>query len=196
MSTAAVVITGGYLAYEQFGPKPKPAAPSAKVGRIGDTASGSNEGSAAPPSADPGSAAGSATASAAGSATGSAAGSATEPAPGSGSSEPGSPKVVSLEVPRLIGMTPEKATAELTRLGFRDGALQIPTDMICSYEDEKRDLVPIGTICNQERTAGTQLYRDIAKRRPNQLAIERMAGHAALAIGEREHRRPIGGRTC
>ncbi len=180
MSAAAVVITGGYLAYEQFGPKPKPEGASSKVGWKSGQAPGSNKEPARPPIGD------GETGSAAGSETGAHAGSETASDPGT-ESPPTGRKITNIELPRLIGLTPEKATAELVRLGFEDGALQMPPDLICTYDDEKRDLVPVGTICNQERSPGSPLMSDAKVR----VVIEYDTfEHGGVHAGDEWHRMP------
>lgn len=134
MSGLAVAITGGYFAYQQFGPKEKESAParSPTQKKPGSSAErGSHDGSTTPDGE-------------AGSADGT----------GDGSAEPPVHKVVRLEVPNLVGMTPDKAIAELVKRGFKADILEQPANLGCTYDDE-RVRVPIGAICNQERDAGT-----------------------------------------
>ena len=177
MSAAAVVITGGYFAYQEFGPKPKPAASSPQVRSNADTAPDSHQGSATPPDTAP----------SPGSAGGSATGSAEHRDRVDDPAAPSGHKALSLELPRLIGLTPEKASAELTRLGFDSDALQMPPDLVCNYEDEKRDLVPVGAICNQERSQGSPLMSDAKVR----VVVEYDTwDHGGVHAGAEWHRMP------
>jgi hypothetical protein len=77
---------------------------------------------------------------------------------GSGSEpEAATHKVQRLQLPRLLGLTPAQATAKLVALGYKPDVLEIPENMGCHYEDEQRDIVPVGTICDQDRSEGEVL---------------------------------------
>lgn len=127
IATSALVIlaTGGYLGYQQWGPKEKPAKPYA------------------PPSAGTGSAG-------SGGTTGS-------DATGSGEQAPGPTRAVKeVEVPDLVGLTPDEAKERLSQAGFAATALTIPPDTICRYDDDTK-MVKQGTICAQDRSAGQKI---------------------------------------
>ena len=174
MSAVAVLATGGYFAYQEFGPKPKEAPPKWAPGK------GSGQGSAMVGSAD-GSIEGSADGGHPGSTDGSGTGSE------AGSAEPPTHKVVRLEVPSIIGLTPAAATAKLVALGFMDTVLEMPPNLGCDYADEKRDIVPVGAICAQERDPG-QILMSNAKLR---VVIERNTyEHGGVEVENEWHRMP------
>ncbi|HVV87608.1 MAG TPA: PASTA domain-containing protein [Kofleriaceae bacterium] len=88
-------------------------------------------------------------------------------------------------MPKLIGLTPEKAKAVLAAAGFDDGVLEEKPDLACTYEDEKRDLVPVGTICNQEIPPGGE-HMSYAKVR---VVVETNTWeHGGVAAGREWHR--------
>lgn len=151
MATSAfvIVVTGGYFAYDYYDShKAKAKAQSVAKGPRKGSADGSQGGS------DQGSEAAGQRGSRQGSAPGSQAGSEA----GSGD-EPAAPRAAEVGMPDLTGKTPEEATKLLTGLGFKDDALALPPDMTCYYEDERKP-VPVGTICNQERSVGTKVMTD------------------------------------
>ena len=173
MSAVVVLVTGGYFAYQEFGPKPKEA-PKWTPGK------GSGKGSATPGS-DVGSHDGSDVASGVGSHVSS------HPGSEAGSAEPPTHKVVRIEVPSVIGLTPDQATAKLVALGFKDTVLELPPNLGCHYEDDKRDIVPVGSICNQEREPG-QILMSNAKLR---VVIERDTyQHGGVENQNEWHRMP------
>ena len=164
MSAVAVLVTGGYFAYEHFKPKPSTDKPATTRKGSSDPPSGSEGGSQRRPSG--------------GSQEGSQEGSSAE--------EPPTKRVVSLAVPNLSGLTPDQARAKLVEIGFKDDALQIPPDMGCSYDDEKQ-MVKVGTICNQEREAGSKLMSNAKLR----VVVEHDTyEHGGVESGNEWHRMP------
>jgi hypothetical protein len=96
-------------------------------------------------------------------------------------------RVRRLELPSVIGLTPDKAREKLVALGYKDDVLEIPPNMGCSYEDEQRDIVPVGTICNQEREPGQPLMSNAKLR----VVIEHDTWEHGGVENEREwHRMP------
>jgi hypothetical protein len=145
MSAIAVLVTGGYFAYDYWDSR------KAKSKAASAAKAGSSRGSSSADQTPTGT--GSASSDEGGS-TGSTAGSQPGSGEGPASDQPATHKVQRLKVPRVIGLTPEKATAQLVALGFKEDVLEMPPDFGCSYEDERKDIVPVGTICNQQRDEG------------------------------------------
>jgi hypothetical protein len=138
----AAVATGGYFAYDYYDTnkrKKAEAAAAKKREAVTKNAAGVHPSGDDPPSTAKVAAPG---------VDGGSAGSAEEPPP--------THKVVEIAVPDLTGLTPDKARAALTKLGFKDDALETPPGYGCEYEDE-RNLVAVGAICNQERTPGSKV---------------------------------------
>lgn len=194
MSAIAVLVTGGYFAYDYWDSRKAKSktASAAKAGsskgssaagdkwgseraerdayRAGKGSAGSDEGSA-------GSEGGSEQGSASGSGSGS----------GSEGDEPATHKVQRLKVPKVVGLTPEKAKEQLIALGYKEDVLEMPPDLGCHYEDEKNDIVPIGTICNQEREPGEVLMSNAKLR----VVIEYDTWeHGGVKVDNEWHRMP------
>lgn len=149
MSAFLVVATGGYFAYDYYQSRQQQKKEAAARSAANRPSSGSST------SPDEGSGAGTTREDRrAGGDSGSGTGTGTE-ADADGDST--TTRVRKLQVPKLIGLTPEKATEKLVAAGFKPDTLEIPPEFGCAYDDERRDIVPVGTICNQDRDEGESM---------------------------------------
>lgn len=154
MSVIAVLVTGGYFGYDYWHTRKE--AKSAAQGAPGSGAR-NGSGSGSDPARDDEKAARNAYraehppgSGSEGAAHGSGSGS------GAGAEEV-THTVQSLRVPNIVGLAPDQATAALVALGYEPTVLEMPANLMCRYEDEQRDIVPVGTICNQQREPGDVL---------------------------------------